>query len=106
MQVTFEPHVGQNVFTGEKVEHDQYYVRIDGKQVGYVGKKQGSPVNFIRKMLSAELAAVKEVVKRDLGWDPHLQQKLEVPESVMRQLRAQQGLEVDDEDDDEEGDDE
>lgn len=100
MQVTFEPHVGKHFHTGEKVEHDQYYVRIDGVHVGYVGKKKGRPVNFIKQMTSAELVAVKDAVNRELGWDPKTSQPIEIPESVMRQLRAQQGQDVDEEGDD------
>lgn len=102
MKVTFEPHVGYHVHSGDKVEHNQYRVRIDGKHVGYVGKHQDAPVGFVRQMTSDEVVAVQAAVQRDLGWQPKTSQPVEIPESVRRQLLEQQGYDVPDEDDDDE----
>lgn len=46
MKVELHPHIGMNMATGEQEEHDQYIVFANGKQVGYVGKAKGAPVNM------------------------------------------------------------
>lgn len=99
MKVTFLPHVGVHTDSGRLVEHDQYIVMVEGVQAGYVCKSPGSTVNFIRRVTSQELVSVVDAVKRDLGWDSPTSQPDEIPEAVLRQLRQQNGQDVDEDED-------
>lgn len=65
MFVSFEPHTGIDRRTGLPIDFGQDRVFVDGVEVGFIGRKPGSPMNFIvRADGTVKAAVVAAIVQR------------------------------------------
>ena len=72
MKVWLKPHTGfiDTPVGKVEVEHDQYYVFYNGHHVGYVGKADNAPLNFVLALpqqLIDEIKAKTEAIKGTIG---------------------------------------
>ena len=72
--ITLEPHVGRmkrrtaaGIEVDANVQLDQFQIMLDGKRVGYVGKKSGSPINLIGRLGQEQQDAIRQFVAEHIG---------------------------------------
>lgn len=64
MQIELRPHVGLDVRTKQPVDLEQDMVFLDGRHVGFVGRRPGAPVNFVERLPGSTVQAVLDHVER------------------------------------------
>lgn len=50
-KIELRPHVGMDLATRQEVDLNQDRIYVDGRAVGYVGRKPDAPINLVRRGL-------------------------------------------------------
>ena len=80
MEIRIEPHRGVNCATKKEVDLGQDRIFLDGQVVGYVGRKENSPIGLIfPRMRPEEEQAIEKAVKERYGGEAARKMSRPVP---------------------------
>jgi hypothetical protein len=82
MRILLQPMTAKNVATRKEIDTGQDRIFLDGQHVGYVRRKEDSPISLIVTDLSDEAKlAIDEAVRQQYGGDAReIGQPVEIPE--------------------------